>query len=761
MPSAPSAARSGRRGPHKLNAAALFASLGLFVVLSLVGGVLAGALVAPFAVGASKVTSGGVELFDTLPTDIEAGKLSEASYLFASDGKTLLATYYWENRIIKPLGQINKNLQNAVIATEDKRFYEHGAIDMMGMSRALVNNAMERDTQGASTLTQQYVKNLLIEKANSSDDSEGVTEATEGTYERKLREARLAIALEKTMTKDEILEGYLNIAQFGKSVYGAEAAAQHYFSVPAADLSVVQAATIAGITQRPNAYDPTVHPEAAERRRNIVLNLMYQQSVITREEYEEARNTPLADTLDVQEIKQGCTAAKSAAFFCDYVTKVITQDPVFGKTTQERTQLLYRGGLRIVTTIDLKLQKKATKILKDSIPANEANGIATAMTSVQPGTGEIVVMAQNRSYDASENPKKYTTAINYNTDQEHGGSRGFQPGSTFKPYTLVAWLRAGKRLNDVVDGTGRTYQQSSFRASCTSFGGTYAPGNSEGVRRGRMSVLTATAQSVNTGYIAMANQLDQCDIADAAYDTGFRPSLTNGEDLSNSYFTDDGVEVTPSMTLGIQNTSPLAQAAAFATFANQGKYCEPIAILSVTTTEGKKLDVPKANCRRTITADIANTVTYALQRVPKAGGSAPGAALSGGRPSAGKTGTAGNSTHTWFVGFTPQLSTAVWVGNPSKDVVMRGISVAGRPRQTIFGSTIAAPEWKSFMDVALAKKPVKQFPAPAWSMVGPAPVLTTNKDEKDKEKDGDKKSSDSGKDKGKSSGKGSSKGKKD
>ncbi|SNS65434.1 Membrane carboxypeptidase (penicillin-binding protein) [Micrococcales bacterium KH10] len=759
-----SSAGSGslKRAPrHRVNVAALFASLGAFIALAVVAGLLAGALVAPIAIGAGKVTEGGIEVFDSLPDEIEAGQLSQASYIYANDGKTLLATYYWENRIVKDLDDISDHLQNAVVATEDKRFYEHGAIDMMGMTRALVNNATDGDTQGASTLTQQYVKNILVERAHAAGDAEGVSEATAGTYERKIREARLAVELEKQMSKDEILEGYLNIAQFGKSVYGAEAASQHYFGIAAADLSIVQAATIAGITQRPSAYDPTIHPEASERRRNIVLSLMYQQSMITKDEYEEARATPLPETLDVQEIKQGCVAAKTAAFFCDYVTKVITSDKAFGKTAEERTQLLYRGGLRIVTTIDMKLQRQATKILRKSIPPNEPNGIATAMTTVEPGTGEILVMAQNRPYDPSDNPKKNRTAINYNTDQDHGGSRGFQPGSTFKPFTLVAWLRSGKKLNDVVDGTGRTYNLSTFPAACTGFGGTWTPGNSEGSRRGRMSVLTATALSVNTGYVAMAQQLDQCEIADAAYDVGFRPSLSNGEDISNSYFTDDGIEVTPSMTLGIQNTSPLAQASAYATFANEGKYCKPIAITEVKDADGNKLEIPKKDCKRAISADIANTVTYALERVPRAGGSAPVAALSGGRPSAGKTGTAGNNTHTWYVGYTPQLSTAVWVGNPTKDVEMRYMSVGGRRAQTVYGGTIAAPTWKEFMDIAQAKKPVKSFPGPSWALVGAAPKLETDSD---KNKDDDKKkSSDKSSDKkgSQSSGKKSSGKKKD
>lgn len=717
-----STARRGRR----INVFQLLGLLGTFAALSVIGGLLIGGMVAPLALGTSTVTSSGAALFDDLPSDFEAGKLSQASYIYANDGKTLLATYYWENRIVVDLTDISDNLQNAVVATEDKRFFEHGAVDLVGIPRAFANNLSgSGGTQGASTLTQQYVKNVLIEKAHAAGDDEGVNEATASTYQRKIKEAKLAIAVEKQMTKNEILEGYLNIAQFGTSVYGAEAAARHYFGVSAKDLSVVQAATIAGITQRPAAYDPVLHPDAAEKRRNIVLSLMYQQSYITKAQYEEARATSVADSLNVQAIEQGCVAAKSAAFFCDYVTKVITGDPVFGKTAEDRKNLLYRGGLSIVTTIDMKLQKEATKQLKESIPANESHGIATALSSVEPGTGKILTMAQNRAYDPSESPKKYTTAINYNTDQEHGGSRGFQPGSTFKPFTLTEWLKTGHTLNDRINATSRTYQQSSFKASCTGFGGTWSPGNSEGSRQGMISALTATRLSVNTGFAAMEQELDLCSLADTAYEVGFRPSQTNGEDSTSTYFTDDGVEVTPSMTLGVQNTSPLAQAAAYATFANDGKYCEPIAIVSVKDSAGKKLAVPTANCRRVIPANIANAVTYALQGVIRPGGGAPALALAGGRPGAGKTGTAGNNTHTWFVGYTPQLATAVWVGNPSKDLEMRHISVGGRATQNIYGSTIAGPTWKKYMDFALAKKPKESFPAVDYSLVGQVYVAPT------------------------------------
>jgi len=700
--------------------------MGAFAGLAAIGGLLAGGLVAPLALASSSLTHGATQVFDDLPTELKPDELSQASYIYANDGKTLLATYYWENRIVVPLDKISPLMQHAVIATEDKRFYEHGAVDLVGIPRAFLNNAMGKDTQGASTLTQQYVKNVLIEKAHSAGDAEGVAEASASNYQRKLREAKLAISLEQQMSKDEILQGYLNIAQFGTSVYGVEAAARHYFSTTAAKLTVVQAATIAGITQRPSAYDPVLHPEASEQRRNIVLSLMYQQGYISKTEYEEARATKLEDTLKVQKITQGCVTAKSAAFFCDYVTKVITSDPVFGKTTQDRQELLYRGGLRIVTTIDMKAQRKATKIMRDAIPVDETHGIADAISTVEPGTGKIVVMAQNRKYDPSPQPAKYKTSVNYNTDQAHGGSRGFQAGSTFKAFTLTEWLKEGHTLNETINATRRPWVANTFNAPCTTLGtDVWNPQNSEGAGSGNITVLHATADSVNTGYSAMEHELDLCSLADTASDVGFRPSESG----------DDDVWVVPSMTLGVQNTSPLAQAAAYATFASGGKYCDPVAIVSVTDANGKKLDVPSADCRRVIPEDVADTVTYALQRVLVPGGTAPESALADGRQAAGKTGTAGNSTHLWFVGYTPQLSTAVWVGNPETNIVMRHITINGHYYPGgVYGGTIAGPAWKQFMDYALAGEPKESLPPAAPSMLGrytPPPSSSSSDDDKD------------------------------
>lgn len=688
-----------------------------FVLLAGVGGLLTAGLVLPAAAGASAMTNTATKLFDELPTELEPGEPSQASHIYAANGK-LLATFYAENRTVVDLDEISMAMQNAVIAIEDKRFFAHGGVDVEGMARALVLNATTGSKQGASTLTQQYVKNVLIEEANRKGDKLGVAAAREGTNERKLREAKLAIAIEDRMSKLEILEAYLNIAQFGVSVYGVEAAASYYFGTTAAELTPVQAATIAGITKAPAKYDPERNPENAQARRNIVLREMYTQGYITKAEYDDARAQKIVDTLKITPTKRNCEAAGGAAYFCDYVTKVLLSNEAFGKTQSERDDLLYRGGLEIHTTIDLDLQKIANKELRNTIPTKDASGLGTAMSVVEPGTGKILAMAQNRTYVADPEavgPGK--TSVNYNTDQNHGGSRGFQAGSTFKAFTLTEWLREGKPLNASVSATKTMWPGSTWRASCIDnyrYVGEYGPGNSDGRASGQTSVLRATAFSVNTAFVAMESQLDLCGVAESAHLAGFRPSLALERDDPPS--DDNGVEVTPSMTLGTQNTSPLAMANAYATFASGGTYCDPVAITQILTASGEELPVPQANCRTTLDAEVAHGVTYALQKVLTEGG-ATRARLAGGRVAAGKTGTAQLNRHTWFIGYTPQLATAVWIGNPDRDTSMQRIRINGVPYSYVYGSTLAAPTWKRFMDQALEGKPNVAFPDPSTKTI--------------------------------------------
>src|SRR5450759_5150070 len=597
------------------------------------------ALAMPFVASAGGVANSSTQFFDQLPSQLARNTLSQQSRIFAADG-SLLATFYWENRIVVPLDQIAKPIQQAVIATEDKRFYEHGGIDPQGLVRAAVKNATTSDVQGASTLTQQYVKNVLIEAASSAGDVAGVQAARATSLIRKLREAKLAITLEKTMTKNEILAGYLNIAQFGASVYGVEAASLHYFGKSAKDVTYVEAALLAGITQSPSRWDPILHPEAAVQRRDVVLGVMRDQGVITPAQYADAMKITIKDMLaNASKDTLGCRTAGDSGFFCDYVTKVIRNDPAFGKTVAERINLLYRGGLDISTTLDPRLQSLAVTEVRNSVPDLDPSGLGAALVSVEPGTGKILAMAENRTFDPAPTPPVGSTAVNYNTDQAYGGSRGFSPGSAFKPFVLTDWLLQGHSLSEVVDATQKTRQKSSFQAKCLGAhpftGPDYRPGNVDGAGTGLMTVLKATANSVNTAFVDIGNQLDLCDITNVAESLGFHRA--------------DGAKINPfpSMIHGTNEVAPLTMAAADATFAANGTFCSPVAITKVTDTTGKELPIPDAGCHQVLEQRITNAVEFAMSKVLSEG-TAKKSALAGGRVAAGKTGTTQNNIALWF-----------------------------------------------------------------------------------------------------------------
>ncbi|MCR6688930.1 penicillin-binding protein [Cellulomonas sp.] len=698
----PQPARTRGRQVNAFQALALLLS---FVLVAAVGGVLTAGLVLPGVAIANGVTDMSVEAFDDLPTALEESPLPQKSRILANDG-TVLATFFDQNREVVPLDQISKPMQNAVIATEDKRFYEHAGVDVMGMFRAAARNVLNTSQEGASTLTQQYVKNVLIEAALQADTEaerqEGIDAAREAEgadgVARKLREAKLAITLEKTMSKEEILEKYLNIAQFGSSVYGVEAAAQRYFGVPAAKLDYLQAATIAGITQSPSAWDPVLNPEDSQTRRDTVLYLLHQQDYITDAQYKKFLKTPLEESLNLQPSRLGCMSADDvvpgSGFFCDYVTKVIANDSTFGKTPQARRKLLMQGGLTIYTTLDPKRQAAADKEVKAGVPVKDKSGVGSAISVVEPGTGEIWAMAQNRDYNNTDDHGPRETAVNFNTDNKYGSASGFPPGSTFKPFTLLEWLKEGHSLQETIDGRRMSYPLTDFNAPCTNLGTeTYEFGNAEG-NGGVMSVLDATRNSVNSAYIAMASQLNLCNIFTGAAELGVH--------RAGGQAGDGDFQTLAANVLGTDSVAPLSMAGAFATFASGGIYCEPIAITKVTNAQGKKLKVPDAGCHQAIDKNVAAGMAYALSNVWT------GTAKSVAKPAfaaAGKTGTTSHNEHTWFVGFTPRLSAAVWVGYPNGMRPMQGATIDGVSYNWAgsgpWGSSIAAPTWVRFMNTAL------------------------------------------------------------
>ncbi|NMM31593.1 MAG: penicillin-binding protein [Cellulomonas sp.] len=712
---------------RQVNAFQALALLLSFALIAVVGGVLAGAMVLPAVAVVNGTTNVAVTAFDNLPSELAVKPLSEKSMMLAADG-SVLATFYAENRVVVPLTAVAPIMQNAVIATEDKRFYAHGGIDPAGMLRAGVRNILSPNgQQGASTLTQQYVKNTLIESALRSGDYAAAAAAKEAAgaegYSRKLREAKLAIALEKTTPKQTILEGYLNIAQFGINIYGIESSSNHYFSKHASELNYIEAATLAGVTNSPTKFDPVKNPDDSQGRRDIVLRLMKEQGYITDAEYTAGVATPIAGTLKVQASKVGCMAASAvvagSGYFCDFVTKIIADDPAFGATRQERVDLLNRGGLTITTTLDPHQQAIADAEVKNGVPVTDPSGVKSAMSVVEPGSGKVTAMAQTTNYNATQNQAAGESAVNYNTDFKYGGGSGFAPGSTFKPFTLAQWLKDGHSLSETIDATRLKYDMTEFKAPCTKFSpGPYAFTNAEG-KGGAMTVLQATMNSVNSGYIKMASELDLCDIINTASSLG----VHRGGGKSG----DGPFKVLPSNVIGSDSVAPLTMAAAFAGFASGGTFCEPIAITSVRDSNGKELAVPQANCRQALEPRIANAVSYALSNVWK--GTAKGVQPPP-FPSAGKTGTTSANEDTWFVGYTPVLATAVWVGFPDHFIPMQNMTIAGQryysPGHNVFGSSIAAPTWSRFMTQALAGVSVPDFPAVGSLELNGAPVSVPN-----------------------------------
>lgn len=669
-----------------------------FVLIATASGVLAAGLFMPAVAAVGGTTQTGLKLFDDLPSELELEPPSEQSVLLAADGSHL-ATFYAENRIVVPLDEVSPHMRNAVVAVEDKRFYEHGGVDPEGLLRATVMNIMEDTTQGGSTLTQQYVKNVLIEAGLRSGDREAIDAATEPSLGRKLREAKLAIALEQQMSKEEILEGYLNIAQFGPSQYGVEVASRYYFSKRAADLEIVEAAMLAGITQSPGRWDPVRNPDNAVNRRDTVLALMREQGFITREEHDAAVAIPIADMLRVQPMSQGCVPAGISAYFCDFVIRTILNDPMYGETVEDRRRLLNRGGLTISTTLDPAKQRLAHDAAVGAVPINDSSGISNSIVTVEPGTGKILAMTQNANYGPPRPESPRDTMVNWSADESYGGSSGFQTGSAFKAFVLTQWLIAGHSLADPVDATKRLFPRRSWNISCApEVAADFNPKNAETFASGPMTVLNATRDSVNTAYAAMANRLDLCAIRDVAERMGVHTA--QGNQLS----------VNPSFVLGSNTISPLTMAAAFATYAANGTFCEPIAVTSVQDRDGAELPIPSANCREAIEPRIAAAQTYALQQVVNSG-TARGSGLPG-RPSAGKTGTANEDWHSWFVGYTPQMSTAVWIGHSEGNIPMQRVTINGRWYRYVYGGVLAAPTWSRYMQAAHEGLPVAGFPQP-------------------------------------------------
>ncbi|PSL05355.1 membrane peptidoglycan carboxypeptidase [Haloactinopolyspora alba] len=675
----------------------------LVVGVSALSGVLMAGLILPVVAGLGLTARESADAFADMPSELDAGPMAQRSVIVDDSGDRL-ATFYEENRVYVGLDKIAPVMQDAILAIEDDRFYERGPIDFQGTIRALMQNLEAGETTGGgSTLTQQYVKLVRLSKADTEEERQDVTDSTgvDG-YRRKLEELRMAVGVEKELSKDKILERYLNIAYFGSGAHGIEAAARTYFSTSAAKLSIPQAAMLAGLVQRPYAYDPTRDPEAAQARRNTVLNRMADTGRITEKQAASARKQGLG--LDVRPSSDGCTNAW-AGYFCDYVAHEIRTMEELGGTPEQRQMMLERGGLRIQTTLNRQVQEAADEAVSDKVAPTDS--MIGSIATVEPGTGHIRAIANSRKYGVKG---EGVSNINYAVDQNMGGGIGIQPGSTFKVYVLAAAINQGIPLDTTINSPDSISIPEDEFTTCDGeyrSTGTWSPENWTGLEPGNYNLRTGTEMSVNTFFAQLELRTGICEPATIAEKTGMTRANAGENGVG------EALEQVPSFTLGVNEVSPLSMAESYATFANRGVHCPATAIEKITDSEGNVLvDNTDPKCERVLEQPVADAVASVLEGVMhNPGATGNDMQLDDGRVAGGKTGTTQRAKAVWYVGFTPQLSTAVAVADvEAPQESLDGREYNGEYEDSACGSCVPGPMWKQMMDEAHEGLPEKDFP---------------------------------------------------
>jgi penicillin-binding protein 1A len=609
----------------------------------------------------------------TLPTlaeeQAEAPSLAQTSFLYAADGSLVTTLHAGEDRIVVPSSKIPAVVRNAVVAVEDKRFYDHKGIDLKAVLRAAYIDATRGEiVEGGSTITQQYVK-----LAYAGDEQ---------TLSRKIKEAYLAWQLEKRLTKDQILTRYLNTVYFGNGAYGIQAAARKYFDRPAADLTLAQAALLAGLIRAPNHFDPVSHPKKAITRRNVALLQMLQQGMIGPSAYRRAAGRPLALHLHVDS-----GGKYIAPYFVDYFKRWFLSNPAFGKTVRDRYDLLFKGGLRITTTLVPAMQREAENAV-NSILIYDTDPYG-AMTVIDPRTGYVKAMVGGRDYWSTTNR---FARVNLAT----GGTTGRQAGSAFKPFALVAALENGF--------SPQTSLNASYASVPLQDGSWWTPANYDGSGYGTISLETATIDSVNIAYANLEVALGDgnayqgaAKVIQAAKRMGIRCCTRT----SNP---DTPLSDVPSAVLGTNEVNTLEMASAYGTLAMDGFHLQPTPVIRITKANGDLLYSATQRPKQVISPAVASVANSILQKVVLYG---TGTAANIGRPQIGKTGTAQDWHDAWFVGAIPQLVAAVWIGFPQGQVSMRYPTVR---ISHVLGGTWPAQIWRAFMVNATQNIPARSFP---------------------------------------------------
>ncbi|MFF0173897.1 transglycosylase domain-containing protein [Micromonospora profundi] len=688
----------------------------LFTVL--LAGLLAGLVLAVAALPGNLLlgfaAQSAIGTYAALPEALRTPATPQRSYLYANDGKTLITTFYDVNRTDVALADIAPVMRQAIVASEDRRFYDHGGADVRGLLRALVANVKGGgNEQGGSTLTMQYVRNVL--KTDPTRSAEERAAATDPTIGRKVQEIRYASALEQSLSKDEILNRYLNIAYFGSGAYGIAAASQRYFGKPPARLTLAEAALLAGLVQSPDAYSPIDgDKDAALARRGYVLDSMAATGAITAAQAAQAKAEPLALKPTAQ--PNGCTAVAQGhddwGFFCDYLRRWWLTQPAFGATAAEREQALRSGGYRVVTSLDPEVQataqQQATKVY------GYDNKRALPIAAVQPGTGQVLAMAVNRHYSLADNPDGQANYPNTVNPLISGGASvdGYQAGSTFKLFTMLAALESGRTLSTGFDAPARlpTRYTAEGPGSCD---GRWCPVNANpDWMDGYRMMWDGFGRSVNTYFVWLAEQVGQDKVVEMAQRLGitFRAE-------SDAAFAKNNAANWGSFTLGVAATTPLDLANAYATVAAEGTYCTPVPVVSVTDATGAKVPVGEPSCKRVLDADVARAATDAA-RCPVGQQSPYGQCNGGtatvvnrildGRPVAGKTGSSEENATETFVGFTPQVAVAGIAANPDDPTDSVGSAVQARVIDAV----------ARVIGTAVKGQPEKAFTAPSRELAG-------------------------------------------
>lgn len=563
---------------------------------------------------------------------------AEDSYMYAADGTTLLAKFQLEKRDPVELAQISPYAVKGTVATEDVRYYEHNGVDPQGIARALINNLKGGALEGASTITQQLVRNTALSE-----------EAFDISIKRKVREAELALDLEKRYSKDEILNMYLNTINYGDGCYGIQAAAHNYFQVNASDLTLAQAATLVGIPQSPTAFNPKENPQACKERRNLVLDRMLTAGDITQEEHDAAQAEELELNPAPAEPSQGIYAYP---YFTSFVRdSLMVEDNKYGCSYAD----LFQGGLKIYTTLDVNMQNKAEEACSWQYESMD-EGMDAALVAMDPRNGHVkALVGGNNFYD----------------DQWNIAVQGGRPsGSTFKVFTLTAAIEQGISPQTAIDCSNPVTLENG--QTINNFGQ---------ADYGTRSLSDATAISSNTGYYRLAERIGANKLIEMSHRMGIKSELS-------PY---------PIITLGTENVTPLEMTEAYSTLATGGIHRDYVIITRIENKKGEVLYEAKDTANRVIDEKVAGAVTEVLRGVfEKSYATAAGAGPANGQPVAGKTGTGVDFRDHWLVGYCPQLCCAAWLGN--------------RDYSSTSEYLTANSLWSDFMSLALEDQEIIEFP---------------------------------------------------